>query len=654
MNEFNPTLVTERPQHFQEMGWTDFTETYAALQELSFHREFQVDTETTGLGSFLTEKAFSLQIGIPGKQFVFDLETVPLNTRGTFDRLFRDAAVIGHNLAFDLPYLFQAGVIPRRYFDTLLAEQLLLLGLQPNPTRAKTLAALCDRYLGIELDKTQQSTIAGGLMSAADIEYAARDVWPLEMLKDAMTPKIKRFGLTHRVALENRFLPVLVYLEYSGVAVDHDKIKNWILRIESEAYQADLVMKQYADINWNSSAQVVEVLREHGIEEYDTDTGNPTTSDDVLQHRTEPIAADLRKHRAAHKLVSTYGRKWLHYVLPDGRIHTRYRQLVETGRTASGSVDRKKFDPFDITYRCERPFPNMQNLPRSKEFRACFVAGGHNQVLVVSDYSSQESVILADQSEDPAMLQFFLGGTGDMHSYVTRLIWPELADLSDDEIKEHHSEKRTLAKTASFSIAYGGNADTIVANIGCDRETALFVYTRYMEAFSSLPLFFKRCFDFSWQNLYIPTDDLTHGKRFFDNAREFKEIQGDTERWARYYELKKAGGEAYEVEKERAKPHFRRAADLKRMSVNTKIQGTAAVMSKLAGIYFFEWILSQGLFGRVKIPIFVHDEWVAECDVKIADQVSDKLKECMERAGQLCLHHLTIHADPKICTHWEK
>lgn len=30
-------------------------------------------------------------------------------------------------------------------------------------------------------------------------------------------------------------------------------------------------------------------------------------------------------------------------------------------------------------------------------------------------------------------------------------------------------------------------------------------------------------------------------------------------------------------------------------------------MSKLAGVWFFEWIIKEGLFNKVKISNFIHD-----------------------------------------------
>ena len=100
---------------------------------------------------------------------------------------------------------------------------------------------------------------------------------------------------------------------------------------------------------------------------------------------------------------------------------------------------------------------------------------------------------------------------------------------------------------------------------------------------SGLPAYFKKCFAFAWQNMYMPTDDLTGGKRFFDNAVKFKQTQSNDALWARYQQLKQEGGEAYEAAKEKMKPHFAMGAELKKQSVNTKIQGTAAVSVAVSG-----------------------------------------------------------------------
>lgn len=62
---------------------------------------------------------------------------------------------------------------------------------------------------------------------------------------------------------------------------------------------------------------------------------------------------------------------------------------------------------------------------------------------------------------------------------------------------------------------------------------------------------------------------------------------------------------------------------------------TAADMTKLAGIYFYEWILESNLWGDVLICAFVHDEIVTEGPKEIIDKVENKLKQCMEKAGQV-------------------
>lgn len=66
--------------------------------------------------------------------------------------------LVGHNLKFDLRMLMAAGIrlpadIGRRMSDTMLAGQLLGAGLDGQRHR---LADLAQRYLGVELDKTEQ------------------------------------------------------------------------------------------------------------------------------------------------------------------------------------------------------------------------------------------------------------------------------------------------------------------------------------------------------------------------------------------------------------------------------------------------------------------------------------------------------------------
>jgi DNA polymerase-1 len=70
-----------------------------------------------------------------------------------------------------------------------------------------------------------------------------------------------------------------------------------------------------------------------------------------------PIIEDYLEYKQMHKMVSTYGRKFLKYVHPKTkRVHTDFYQIKHTGRLSSTK-------------------PNLQNIPNAEKrpgFRQCF------------------------------------------------------------------------------------------------------------------------------------------------------------------------------------------------------------------------------------------------------------------------------------------
>jgi hypothetical protein len=52
----------------------------------------------------------------------------------------------------------------------------------------------------------------------------------------------------------------------------------------------------------------------------------------------------------------------------------------------------------------------------------------------------------------------------DLHCLLARVLFPEIADLTDDEIVKGHKE-RNASKAPRF-VSYGGNAFTIHLNEG--------------------------------------------------------------------------------------------------------------------------------------------------------------------------------------------
>lgn len=653
-------VVTNRPEYFEAFGWTSFAPMWDALQSLdSFQEELEVDTETTGLRSYLQEKLLSVQLANDGDIFIFDVEGLGDNLT-PLKRLIEGKTCFFHNAAFDMPYLFHYGIVPKRVIDTQVVENVLTMGLK---TSKRTLAAVAQKYLGIDIDKSQQAKINQGFKSIESVEYAGTDVMYLRQIYAEQKKAVDALGLGERVRLENLFVRVMAYMEFSGVFINKEKLKEHVREVEWREWAAlkKLREKYGADINWNSSPQVLPILKSYGIEEIDDKTGRPSKNAKLLaKHRSIPFVADLLEYSEAQKEVTSFGRRWFHYIQEDGRVHTKYKQFTSAGRTSCGNTRgakgedaAKQFDSFNIRHVETRPYPNVQQIPRRGNLRECFIPKRGNKY-VICDYSSQESVIMAEMSGDPNMIAFFETGSGDLHSYTARLIYKDLlGNLTDKEIKSQHGELRTGVKSGNFAIAYGGNEYTIAKNLNISVSLAKEVYDGIMSVFTRFQPYFRECMKFTEIHGYIPIDPVG-GKRFFPRAKEFCELANDKAYWNRYYNEKTEQTEWWKQEAAKNKWYFMLKKKLRKESVNSRIQGYAAFMSKLAGIYILDYIEKKGYWGKVLMPIFVHDEWVTEQSEKLTPEMMKVVKEMMELAAVKTLKRLKTKAEPMEADYWHK
>ena len=197
-------------------------------------------------------------------------------------------------------------------------------------------------------------------------------------------------------------------------------------------------------VNWNSPPQVLKIFQGQGIP---TEYKKKQTVSAKLMERHKRDFELVRRYlyyKQRAKDCSTYGNKFLNAVRADGRIHTSFKQLVSTGRMSCGRKAREK-GQLDL--------PNLQNIPKvdgkhvkAVEARYCFVPEPGN-VFIVADYASQESRILADKTKDKGLLDFYLTGGADLHSYTAQKIWPQLLnELTLGEVKDKFPELRDTAK----------------------------------------------------------------------------------------------------------------------------------------------------------------------------------------------------------------
>lgn len=182
-------------------------------------------------------------------------------------------------------------------------------------------------------------------------------------------------------------------------------------------------------LNWDSPKQLIPVFELLGfnLETFDKATRQKKKSVDakVIEPQKDicPIAQIYLDYRAAQKVVTTYGDNFLKAITKEsGRIHPDFFQLQDTGRLSSGGGESGI---------------NIQNLPHDKETRACFVAEKGNK-WISCDYQSQESRLIASIANDPAMIDLFENGCGDVHSLVAKMAYSRYIpkDLPVEDVKD--------------------------------------------------------------------------------------------------------------------------------------------------------------------------------------------------------------------------
>lgn len=207
------------------------------------------------------------------------------------------------------------------------------------------------------------------------------------------------------------------------------------------------------------------------------------------------------------------------------------------------------------------------------------------------------------------MLDLFNTGCGDMHSLVAKMSYPSIiGDCPVELIKDRFKTYRQDAKGVEFAINYGGDANTIKSNKNIPLEEAQQIYNDYMKGFPGVKKYQDRQRKFVMDNGYILLNPKTRHKAFIYDYLELCEIknQFDGKFWETYKEFKQSRPDSAIVEQVRH--FFKRKSATEKQAINYPIQGTSAVMFKLASIYLYKYLLDNNLLYKVKLCIPAHDE----------------------------------------------
>lgn len=400
-----------------------------------------------------------------------------------------------------------------------------------------------------------------------------------------------------------------------------------------------------------------------------------------------------------HRIHPTFNQ-----MMDTGRLSCGSGGKGKGGKTKDDDVAEEEDGSKDTSIQSNDKSVNVQQLPATEETRAAFVPEkGH--MLIDCDYGDQEGHIFTELSNDREWIAFYNDpNKRDGHSFVAKMCFPkDLNGVEEKDVKEVRKDLRSLAKKARFCFNYNGQAPTMATNCNIPIDFATEIYNNYFKRFNGIASYFKVQKRDMWDKGYILISKITglrayiydypilkgierrkNGMEDFwdiykasrDSGRVVSEIpptimQEIAKRFAQgkpieeiavtySYKVKKAGKveeRFIDINRETVyvsvmKHLWKRKSASDNQSCNYPSQGTAAAMTKIAGIRYFNHLVKDGLIFKVLIPNDVHDEYLIEPPAEIAEQEAKKLSECMEYAARIFCKKVTIKAEPEIADHW--
>jgi DNA polymerase I-like protein with 3'-5' exonuclease and polymerase domains len=559
-----------------------------------------VDTETTGLDPH-TSRLRLLQLAVPEESFIVDLFQTPVAAvQPLLDLLAAPQPIkIAHNAKFDAKFLLKHGDIRLRgIFDTYLASQLISASAESD---RHGLAAVTLRFLGHTVDKEEQRSDWSGTLSAAQLEYAARDAQVLLPLRERQQEKLTELELLRVAQIEFDCVMSLAALEIAGVYLDAAKWRALIgevrakYEVVAEALQRVLaatvpqltLFDTPVRINLDSPAQLQEALKQLGIELSSTREWH------LQRHAAQfPILHQVLEYRHLSKALSSYGEHFLDYINPaTGRIHADFRQLgTPTGRIAASQ-------------------PSLQQVPHDAAYRSCFTAPAGRK-LVIADYSQIEMRILADFANDAALLAAFASGA-DLHRTTS-------AQMLGLKLEDVTPQQREAAKRLNYGLVYGMGAEGLAGQINSTVKEAEALIEKYFAAYSGVARYLKDAADTA--------------------VRAGRSRTASGRLWI------------YQFDTKHPETGKQQLGALKRVGKNTPIQGSASDIFKRAMTLVDAALLPHD----AQIVNSIHDEIVVECAAPIAEEIKALVTEAMTAAGREFLQRVPVVVEAVVADAWLK
>lgn len=407
--------------------------------------------------------------------------------------------------------------------------------------------------------------------------------WLKKIFKKEATPLIY-YDLLEKV--ENPVSIILAKMENRGIAVDYDylvKLEETLGKKISEI-EKNIYTEVGHEFNINSPKQLSDVLyTELQLPQPGTGKSARSTREDVLERLKEmhPAIPLIMEYRELAKLHGTYAKPFvamvseMHNRGEECVIHTDFKQIgASSGRFSSLN-------------------PNMQNIPQKGEgekMRNAFVARKGFK-LVSADYSQIEFRVMADISEDSALLLDFNAGK-DIHKATA-------ARIFNKPLEEVTKEDRYLAKTMNFSILFGQTSYGLSRLLGIDSKLAAQYIDEYFKNYKGVKEYIEKAKRTALEKGYVQT--------MFGRTRY---ITGLSSR------------------------NFNVRGAAVREAINMPIQGGEADIMKLAMIDI-DRMIKERYDEKAFILLQIHDELVFEVEEKLVGNFEKDIAKVMKEVVKM-------------------
>ena len=607
-------------------GITESADLYVFLTRAIEHENdfVALDSETSGLyprdGHML---GISLSYEAEHGAYI-DCDCIDEQAENLLQQLFDKKRVVFHNAKFDIAFFeYHFGFKFPRFEDTMLMHY--MLDEQPGTHGLKQLTLKHTPYgdyekpmyqwiedyrkrTGILKDSFTWDMIPFDIMK----DYAAMDAVCTFILfqkfENAIVKNPKMHNVYKDILLEGcRFL---IDAQDNGVPFDKDRLMKSTALMQKEIEEAvDKLYKypavkqfeeaQGKDFNPNSTVQLRGLLFDYlqltptGKK---TGTGANSTDAEVLGklaevHEIPKLVLDIRQKV---KIKSTYLDKIYPQLDKDSRLRTNFNLHGTTSGRLSSSGKM-----------------NMQQIPRDNPIvKGCIKAKEGNKI-VAMDLTTAEVYCAAVLANDKALMKVFQDG-GNFHSQIAKLVFNLPGTV--EEVTEHYSTERQMAKAVTFGIMYGAGPKKISEQVSKDSgkyfstTEAKEVIEDYFSQFHGLKTWLDRSKQFIQDNGFIYS--------YFGRKRRLPNVFSEDK-----------GIAAHEV----------------RSGINFLVQSIASDVNLLGAIDSHKEVKERGM--RAQIFALVHDSILAEVDEEEVDDYCEVVRRNVQKDRGISIPGTPIGCD---------